>query len=147
MGKAEELLSNVVKKVEQVSKKIGLISDVYVENKKGEYSLVNQEVMAEIQNVISELKTTIEGLSSSVKTTERKTIGQINEYLDKILVDAQNNNLDINNIKIILAGAMKSIEEETTQISIETPTSKGRGGASPQAQRCRYKQLGATVVS
>ena len=26
-------------------------------------------------------------------------------------------------------------------------TSKGRGGASPQAQRCRYKQLRATVVS
>lgn len=127
MGKVGEQLSDVVENIGSFLKKIGLVRDIYVANDEGEYSLAKNEDMSRIIDEISRLKRSLERLSRSVGRTERGTIDEINTYLDGMLKETQEGNIDITNITTILNATMQAIKNKTT-INIETPSPKGRGG-------------------
>lgn len=151
MNKAEKLVSNIMSKMQSLAKKLNLVSDVYKEDKKGEYSLVNKEIIEEIKSAISEMKKTINELTSEAKGTKIETINEINTYLDNIIINAEE--LDIDAVKTILLGTVKSIKKETTQVEIGTPTEGKRGGkmgtiaTKEQGKIGEQKNVGGVIVS
>lgn len=149
MGKVGEQLSDVVENIGSFLKKIGLVRDIYVANDEGEYSLAKNEDMSRIIDEISRLKRSLERLSRSVGRTERGTIDEINTYLDGMLKETQEGNIDITNITTILNATMQAIKNKTT-INIETPSPKGRGGdmgVVSVKQQGEKKNIGGVIVS
>lgn len=149
MGKVGEQLSDVVENIGSFLKKIGLVRDIYVENDEGEYSLAKNEDMSRIIDEISRLKRSLERLSRSVGRTERGTIDEINTYLDGMLKETQEGNIDITNITTILNATMQAIKNKTT-INIETPSPKGRGGdmgVVSVKQQGGKRNIGGVIVS
>ena len=149
MGKVGEQLSDVVENIGSFFKKIGLVRDIYVANDEGEYSLAKNEDMSRIIDEISRLKRSLERLSRSVGRTERGTIDEINTYLDGMLKETQEGNIDITNITTILNATMQAIKNKTT-INIETPSPKGRGGdmgVVSVEQQGEKRNIGGVIVS
>lgn len=149
MGKVGEQLSDVVENIGSFLKKIGLVRDIYVANDEGEYSLAKNEDMSRIIDEISRLKRSLERLSRSVGRTERGTIDEINTYLDGMLKETQEGNIDITNITTILNATMQAIKNKTT-INIETPSPKGRGGdmgVVSVKQQGGERNIGGVIVS
>ena len=149
MGKVGEQLSDVVENIGSFLKKIGLVRDIYVANDEGEYSLAKNEDMSRIIDEISRLKRSLERLSRSVGRTERGTIDEINTYLDGMLKETQEGNIDITNITTILNATMQAIKNKTT-INIETPSPKGRGGdmgVVSVKQQGEKRNIGGVIVS
>ena len=149
MGKVGEQLSDVVENIGSFFKKNGLVRDIYVANDEGEYSLAKNEDMSRIIDEISRLKRSLERLSRSVGRTERGTIDEINTYLDGMLKETQEGNIDITNITTILNATMQAIKNKTT-INIETPSPKGRGGdmgVVSVEQQGEKRNIGGVTVS
>jgi len=149
MGKVGEQLSDVVENIGSFLKKIGLVRDIYVANDEGEYSLAKNEDMSRIIDEISRLKRSLERLSRSVGRTERGTIDEINTYLDGMLKETQEGNIDITNITTILNATMQAIKNKTT-INIETPSPKGRGGdmgVVSVKKQGEQRNIGGVIVS
>lgn len=105
--------------------------------------------MSRIIDEISRLKRSLERLSRSVGRTERGTIDEINTYLDGMLKETQEGNIDITNITTILNATMQAIKNKTT-INIETPSPKGRGGdmgVVSVKKQGEQRNIGGVIVS
>lgn len=120
----EKLVKKMKNALERVAKYITNTSKYYVEDKNGEYGLVDDSTIYNIQKEFTRLSEITREMKGNVDANKRETIEEIDRILNSINIEK----LPAEETEKLLELAIKAIEENAV-LNIESPTQKlGRGG-------------------
>ena len=150
---SSQMISKFVSRLDNLAQELGLVSDVYVEDKNGEYSLVDSEIIANIENIIKNMREDLRTLENEITDESKETVSRLSKYLEQFINNTRKNSVDVKNIVTILKGTREAIKNETKKINIGELRHKKRGGdiatvsTQEEAQIKSKKNIGGVIVA